>query len=92
MYTPFPYLPAPHVPMTQVEAPPADAPSEKEHEEAEEGTNVYYTGMDPNATKEHVVNVFNKFGDVSDCKILIGALHSSIFSLSGTYSSLQIAL
>lgn len=71
MYTPFPYLPAPHVPMTQVEAPPADAPSEKEHEEAEEGTNVYYTGMDPNATKEHVVNVFNKFGDVSDCKILI---------------------
>lgn len=70
MYTPFPYLPPAPAPMPQADtkAAPADALSEPEHEE---GTNVYYTGMDPNATKDYVINIFNKFGDVSDCKILI---------------------
>ena len=36
-------------------------------------TNVYYTGLDPTATKEEVMRVFSRFGRVVDCKVLIGA-------------------
>eukprot|EP01085_Mycamoeba_gemmipara_P004437 Mycagemm_TRINITY_DN6464_c0_g1::TRINITY_DN6464_c0_g1_i1::g.4437::m.4437 type:complete len:304 gc:universal TRINITY_DN6464_c0_g1_i1:954-43(-) len=45
--------------------------SDASESDVEDGSNVYYTGMDPNATKDYVIGIFNKFGAVSDVKILI---------------------
>lgn len=43
-------------------------------------TNVYYTGLDPNANKEYVAQVFGKFGPIVDSKILIGKMSNDIFA------------
>ena len=64
MYGSYSYVPPPQL--------REQSESDASESDVEDGSNVYYTGMDPNATKDYVIGIFNKFGAVSDVKILIG--------------------